>query len=108
MLMAPCTAGQVVDLVHLDIQREGHVVAHQLEIRVVQQVHDVAPRRGVEIIDAEHVLALGQQPLAQVRAEEAGAAGDQDAFAHRAILPAAAISFAIIRQMTTLNSRLFS
>jgi hypothetical protein len=34
-------AGQVVDLVHLDIQRKGDVVAHQLEARVVEQVGDV-------------------------------------------------------------------
>ena len=37
-------------------------------------------RAGEEIVDAEHVVPCGQQPLAQMRAEEAGAAGDQDAF----------------------------
>ena len=43
-------------------------------------------RAGEEVVDAEHVVALGQQPLAQMRAEEAGAAGDENAFlggAHR-------------------------
>jgi hypothetical protein len=30
--------GQVVDLVHLHIEREGHVVAHQLGVRVIQQM----------------------------------------------------------------------
>ena len=35
-------AGEVVDLVDLDIEREGHVVAHQLEARMCQQVRDVA------------------------------------------------------------------
>ncbi len=34
---------------------------------------------GEEIVDAEDVGALGQQPLAQMRAEKAGAAGDQNA-----------------------------
>ena len=29
-------AGEIVDLVDLDIERECHVVAHQLEARVVQ------------------------------------------------------------------------
>ena len=71
-------AGQVVDLVDLDVEREGHVVAHQLEHRVAQQVRDVALAAGEVVVDAEHVVALGQQPLAQVRPEEAGAAGDQD------------------------------
>ena len=35
-------AGEVVDLVDLDVEREGHVVAHQLEARVAEQVRDVA------------------------------------------------------------------
>jgi len=34
-------AGQVVDLVHLDVEREGHVVADEFEVRAVQQVLDV-------------------------------------------------------------------
>ncbi len=35
---------------------------------------------GEEVVDAEHVVPVVEQPLAQVRAEKAGAAGDQDAF----------------------------
>jgi hypothetical protein len=72
-------AGQVVDLVHLDIQREGDVVAHQLEARVVEQVGDVGLGAGEEVVGTEHVVALGQQAVAQVAAQEAGAAGDEDA-----------------------------
>ena len=34
-------AGEVVDLVDLDVEREGHVVAHQLEARVAEQMRDV-------------------------------------------------------------------
>ena len=59
MLMAPCTlvfgrlhgivlvvdrrgrAGEVVDLVDLDVERERHVVAHQLEARMPHQMIDV-------------------------------------------------------------------
>src|SRR5256885_7472392 len=33
-----------------------------------------------EIVGAEHVAAVGDQPVANVRAEESGAAGDEDAF----------------------------
>ena len=39
---------------------------------------------GEEIVDAEHVVAGRQQPLAEMRAEKAGAAGDQDPLAHDA------------------------
>ena len=75
-------AGQVVDLVDLDVEREGDVVAHQLEVRVVQQVDDVVLGAGEEVVDAQHVVAVGQQAVAQVRAEEAGAAGDHDPFSN--------------------------
>ena len=35
-------AGEVVDLVDLDVEREGDVVAHQLEARMAEQMVDVA------------------------------------------------------------------
>jgi hypothetical protein len=76
-------AGEVVDLVHLHVQREGDVVPQQLEGRMRQEVLDVAPCAGEEVIDAKDFAALGQQPLAQVGPEEAGSAGDQDTLAQR-------------------------
>jgi hypothetical protein len=72
-------AGQVVDLVHLDKQRKGDVVAHQLEAGVVEQVRDVVLGAGEEVVDTEHVVPFGQQAVAQVAAQKAGAAGDEDA-----------------------------
>ena len=73
-----CRTGQVVDPVHFHVQRKGHIVAHQFEIRVFQQVHDVTPGAGVEIIDAQHIMAFGQQAVTQVGAKKAGATGDQN------------------------------
>jgi len=49
-------AGQVVDLVDLDVQGERHVVAHQLESRLAEQVDDVVPAARVEIVDGEDVV----------------------------------------------------
>ena len=72
-------AGEVVDLVDLDVEREGDVVAHQLEMRIAQQMRDVVLAAGEEVVDAQHVVAVAQQALAQMRAEEAGAAGHQHA-----------------------------
>ena len=40
---------------------------------------DVALAAGEEIVDAEDVVALRDQPIAQMRAEKPGAAGDQNA-----------------------------
>ena len=74
-------AGQVVDLVHLHVEGEGDVVAHQLEVGVVEQVGDVVLGAGEEVIDADDVMAVGEEAFAEVTAQEAGAAGDEDAFA---------------------------
>jgi hypothetical protein len=42
-------------------------------------VLDVAARAGEEIVDAENLGAFGQQAVAKMRAEEAGAPGHQNA-----------------------------
>jgi len=36
--------GEIIDLVHLDIEGEGHVVAYQLEPRITDQVNDIVFR----------------------------------------------------------------
>ena len=72
-------AGQIVDLVDLDIERKRHVVADQLEAMVIERCVDIAPRAGEIVVDADDAGALFQQPLAQVRAEKSGAAGYQHA-----------------------------
>jgi hypothetical protein len=74
-------AGKIVDVVHLDLDGLRDVVADHLEIRMRQQVADAVARPGEEAVQADHCLALGKQPLAEVGAEETGAAGDQDAIA---------------------------
>jgi len=68
----------VVDLVDLHVQRERHVVAHQLEARLAEQVDHVAPAARVEVVHHEHVVTLLEQALAQVRSDEARPAGHQD------------------------------
>ena len=100
MLIAPCTrglgrlhrvvlvvdrrgrAGEVVDLVDLDVEREGHVVPHQLEMRIAQAGGDIVLAAGEVVVDAQHVVARRQQPLAKMRAEKTGAAGHQNPLAH--------------------------
>ena len=66
---------KVVDRVDFHVQRECHVVTHQLEARVAHQVRHVLPAARVEVIDAQHFVPLFEKPLAEVGAEEAGAAG---------------------------------
>ena len=47
---------------------------------------DVAPRAGEEVVDAQHVVALLEQLFAEMRADEAGPAGDQHALSLQFIL----------------------
>ena len=68
----------MVDLVDLHRHLLGDVVAHQLEAVVVEQVLDVGARAGEEVVEADDLVAFVQQPLAQVRAEETRATGDQN------------------------------
>ena len=47
-----------------------HVVPQQLEIRPVEQMGDVGLLAGEEIVEANDVVSLIDQPLAQMRAEK--------------------------------------
>ena len=49
--------GEVVDLIDLDVKRKRHVVPDQLESRMLEQVLNVGPRGGVEVIDAQDFVA---------------------------------------------------
>ena len=63
-----CRAGQVVDFVDLDKERKGHVVAHQLEMRVTEQMGDIILGAAEEVVEAKDVAAFVQQAFAKMRA----------------------------------------
>ena len=48
----------------------------RLEVAVAAKVGDVASRAGDEVVDAEDLPAVGEQPLTEVGAKEARASGD--------------------------------
>ena len=73
-------AGEIVDFIDLDKERERDVVAHELEIGMVEKMRNIVLAAGEEIIDAQHVAALLEQAVDEVRSEEAGAAGHHHAF----------------------------
>jgi hypothetical protein len=60
------------------IERLTDVLLHQGESRFIVQVRQVGRTPGGKIIYPHHVMALGKKSVAQMRAEEAGGAGDQD------------------------------
>ena len=71
-------AGEVEDVIDgaVDLERLGDIVLDELELRVADQVDDVAAMPGQQVVDADHLVALGQETLAKVRADESRPAGD--------------------------------
>src|SRR5262249_34988305 len=73
-----CRACQIVDLINLNIERERHVVTHQLESLAVEQVFDISSGSGKEIVDADHIGTVLKEALRKMGAEKSGATGDQN------------------------------
>ena len=78
-------ASKVEDLFHFDVQRERHVVAHHLEQRMLEQVLDVLFRASEVVVDAQHVVAGCDQSFANMRTNEASAAGHENFIGHVAL-----------------------
>src|SRR5262245_2191651 len=72
-------ASEIIDLVNLDIERKTDVMAGQLKARMREEVVNVAPRSGVEVVDAQDLVAARQQPFAQMRPDEPCSARDENA-----------------------------
>src|SRR5215468_9517033 len=68
---------QIENFIDFDVERETNVMAHQLEARIRQQMMHVASRPGVEIIDAQNLIAAFQQAIAKVRSNKSSSAGDE-------------------------------
>jgi hypothetical protein len=43
---------------------------------MIQKVNDIRPSAGEKIVDANHLMALLEQPLAEVGTQKAGTPGD--------------------------------
>jgi len=76
-----CRAGEVIDFVHLDIQREGHIVPDKLKARVADKVRNIPFRPREEIVDADDVVTVSEKPVAKVGTEKTSPARDEDCFA---------------------------
>ena len=88
-------AGQIVDLVDLHVEREGHVMAHEFEAGMVVQVIDVALVASEKVIETQHLVTLRQQTIDQVRADEPRTPRHENAFA----------TFIELRQIGPLSNR---
>lgn len=72
-------AGQVVDLVDLEQDLLDDVVADQLEVGLVDQVRDVVLGAREEVVEADDVVAALDEVGAEVGADKARSARDDDA-----------------------------
>ena len=59
-------ASQVVDLVHLKVQRKSDIVPDELKARMAKQVLHVALGAGEEVVGTDNVITTGEQPVDQV------------------------------------------
>jgi hypothetical protein len=57
-------AGEIVDFIDLDIEREGDIVPDDFKMSVIKQMLDIATRAGEEIVCADHDGTIRQQALA--------------------------------------------
>ena len=63
----------------VDVDVVGDVVADELEIAIAQ-VRDVGEVAGQQVVDADDRVAAIEQRFREVRSDEAGGAGDDDAW----------------------------
>ena len=73
-------AGEVIDLI--DLQQDGldHIMADQFKVRFAQQVANILLLAGEEVIEADDIMPLGNESVAQVRTQKSGPAGNEDTF----------------------------
>jgi hypothetical protein len=71
----------VEDVVHRagDFNETGDVLLHKLEAGMSEQVADVGLNAGDEIVETQNFPAAFDEAVAEVRAEKAGATGDDSA-----------------------------
>ena len=58
-----------------DVDEGGNVVVDKLEIWIVREMGQIGEIAGEEIVDNKNAVAGRQKPVAEMRTEEAGAAG---------------------------------
>jgi len=70
--------GEMPDIIHRAFEKNkfGHVLLDEFEIRVAAEVRDVVHAASDKIINADDLVAARNEQVGQVRAKEAGGAGD--------------------------------
>lgn len=69
-------AGQIVDLVNLNIERKGYVVTYDFKVWVVEQVEYIVHGAGEKIVNTDNVMSIIQQSFTEMRYEKACSASN--------------------------------
>src|ERR1700722_10188770 len=71
--------GEVEDIIDLagHFERVRDIAADELEPGIAEQMNDVFGRAGDQIIDRNDFVTLREESIAEMRADEARAAGDE-------------------------------
>src|SRR5579872_5046180 len=72
---------EIVNFVYFNVERERDVVTQKFESRICVQMLDIAFGTGEQIVDAHDFMSQREKSIDEMRAEKAGASGNQGAFA---------------------------
>lgn len=67
---------EVENLIHLEHERLCDVVSNQLKMRIIDQMQHIALPAGKIIIHANDIVAVFDETIAEMGAEESGTAGN--------------------------------
>ena len=56
-------AGEIEDLVNIDVERETHVVPHELESSMAREMVKIAPVTRKQVVDAQDLIAACEQTI---------------------------------------------
>ena len=71
---------EVINLINLHVEWKRHIVAHQFKSRVRHQVFDIAAASREEVVDAQDIMSLRNQAIAQMTAEKARSTCNENTF----------------------------
>jgi hypothetical protein len=74
-------ARKVVDLIDLNVEREGHVMPDHFKVGMQQEVLNIILGSGEVIVDAQDLRAVGDQPITEMRPKESSSPCNKNAFA---------------------------
>src|SRR5579863_304306 len=72
---------EIVDFVHLDVERECHVVAQKLKTGMGMKMLNVPLRAREKVVQAQYLVPVLYQAINQVGSQEARASGYENTFA---------------------------